>query len=82
MHQARVLHQTTGKAARLSTGFAYITSKSWSRARRRVAKAEYLDKGENPRFVVNSRLRMQIGSGVIAWDGLSIRKGMFGMWLA
>jgi hypothetical protein len=51
---ARVLHQTTGKAARVFTGFAYITRKSWSRARRVVAKAEYLDKGENPRFVVAS----------------------------
>ena len=54
MHQARVLHQTSGKAARVFTGFAYITRKSWSRARRVVAKAEYLDKGENPRFVVTS----------------------------
>jgi len=54
MQQARVLHQTTGNAARVFTGFAYITRKSWSRARRVVAKAEYLDKGENPRFVVTS----------------------------
>jgi hypothetical protein len=54
MQQARVLHQTTGKAARVFTGFAYITRKSWSRVRRVVAKAEYLDKGENPRFVVTS----------------------------
>jgi len=54
MQQARVLHQTTGKAVRVFTGFAYITRKSWSRARRVVAKAEYLDKGENPRFVVTS----------------------------
>jgi hypothetical protein len=54
IEQARVLHKTTGKAARVFTGFAYITRKSWSRARRVVAKAEYLDKGENPRFVVTS----------------------------
>src|SRR5208337_419494 len=54
MQQARALHQTTGKAARVFTGFAYITRKSWSRSRRVVAKAEYLDKGENPRFVVTS----------------------------
>jgi hypothetical protein len=52
--QARVLHRTTGKAARVFTGFAYVTRNSWSRARRVVAKAEYLDKGENPRFVVTS----------------------------
>jgi Transposase DDE domain group 1 len=54
MHQARVLHQTTGKAARVFAEFDYRTKKSWSRARRVVAKAEFLDKGENPRFVVTS----------------------------
>jgi hypothetical protein len=54
MRQARLLHQTTGKAARVFTEFTYRTRKSWSRARRVVAKAEYLDKGENPRFVVTS----------------------------
>jgi hypothetical protein len=59
MQQARVLHQTTGKAARVFTGFAYITRNSWSRARRVVAKAEYLDKGENPRFVVTSLTAQQ-----------------------
>ena len=54
MHQARLLHQTTGKAARVFTEFSYCTHKSWSCSRRVVAKAEYLDKGENPRFVVTS----------------------------
>jgi hypothetical protein len=54
MHQAHVEHQTTGKAARLFTDFDYRTHKSWSRPRRVIAKAEYLEKGENPRFVVTS----------------------------
>jgi hypothetical protein len=54
MHQAHGLHQSTGKAARLFAEFSYQTRKSWSGARRVVAKAEYLDKGENPRFVVTS----------------------------
>ena len=54
MHEARLLHQTTGKAARVFTEFDYKTRKSWSQARRVVAKAEFLDKGENPRFVVTS----------------------------
>ena len=54
MHQARLLHQSTGKTARVFADFIYQTKKSWSRARRVVAKAEYLDKGENPRFVVTS----------------------------
>jgi len=54
MHRAHMLHQTTGKAARVFAEFDYQTRKSWSRARRVVAKAEHLDKGENPRFVVTS----------------------------
>jgi DDE family transposase len=33
---------------------SYRTRKSWTRERRVVAKAEYLDKGANPRFVVTS----------------------------
>ena len=41
-------------AARVFTEFAYQTRKIWARERRVVAKAEYLDKGENPRFVVSS----------------------------
>lgn len=54
MHQAQSLHAATGKAARVFTEFSYRTHKSWSRSRRVVSKAEYLDKGENPRFVVTS----------------------------
>jgi hypothetical protein len=54
MQQARVFHQITGKAARVFTEFSYRTKKSWSCSRRVVAKAEFLDKGENPRFVVTS----------------------------
>jgi hypothetical protein len=54
MHEAHALHQSMGKAARVFAEFNYQTHKSWSRARRIVAKAEYLDKGENPRFVVTS----------------------------
>jgi hypothetical protein len=54
MQQARVLHQTTGNAARVFTEFDYRTRKSWSCSRRVVAKAEFLDKGQNPRFVVTS----------------------------
>ena len=54
MHEAHTLHQATGKAARLFAEFDYRTHKSWSRPRRVIAKAEHLDKGENPRFVVTS----------------------------
>src|SRR5487761_479803 len=54
MHEAKLLHAETGKAARVFTQFDYQTRKSWARPRRVVAKAEVLDKGENPRFVVTS----------------------------
>jgi len=54
MHQAHLQHQTTGKPARVFAQFSYQTRKSWSCARPVVGKAEYLDKGENPRFVVTS----------------------------
>ncbi len=43
-----------GKPARVFKEFVYRTRESWSRARRVVAKAEYLAKGPNPRFVVTS----------------------------
>jgi Transposase DDE domain group 1 len=59
MHQAQLEHKDTAKAARLFTEFDYQTRKSWSCSRRVVAKAEYLDKGENPRFVVTSLTAQQ-----------------------
>jgi len=54
LRQAKQEYQHTGKAARLFTEFFYRTRQSWSRSRRVVAKAEHLEKGENPRFVVTS----------------------------
>jgi hypothetical protein len=54
MEQAAGEFAQTGKAARVFPEFAYQTRDSWSRARRVVAKAEHLEKGANPRFVVTS----------------------------
>jgi hypothetical protein len=54
LQEAKQAQETTGKAARVFAEFSYRTRKSWSRSRRVVAKAEYLEKGENPRFVVTS----------------------------
>jgi len=54
LRQAQREHQRTGKAERVFAEFSYRTDKSWSRSRRVVAKAEHLEKGENPRFVVTS----------------------------
>ncbi len=54
MEEAKAQYQETGRAARRFKEFVYQTRESWSNARRVVAKAEYLEKGENPRFVVTS----------------------------
>jgi hypothetical protein len=54
MEQAQALYQQNGAAARVFHEFHYQTRSSWSRARRVVAKAEYLEKGANPRFIVTS----------------------------
>ena len=62
MQEAERDHQQTGKAARRFAEFDYRTHKSWSGARRVVAKAEYLDKGENPRFIVTSLRTDQWGA--------------------
>jgi hypothetical protein len=54
MERARQLHKESGRAARIYKDFQYRTLHSWSRSRRVIGKAEYLDGGENPRFVVTS----------------------------
>ena len=53
--QAAHQYQQTQKPARVFVEFAYqTTTGSWERARRVVAKAEYIDGKENPRYVVTS----------------------------
>jgi len=54
LQEAKVQYEQTGKAARVFTEFSYQTRKSWKRERRVVGKAEHLEKGANPRFVVTS----------------------------
>jgi len=56
-----------GKAARVFQEFSYQTLESWSRARRVVAKAEHLEKGANPRFVVTSL-------GATRWEARALYK--------
>jgi hypothetical protein len=51
--QARQI-QCGGAATRVFTEFEYATLKSWSRARRVIAKAEVTTQGPNPRFVVTN----------------------------
>jgi hypothetical protein len=54
MQQAKQEHRRTGKPARVFCEFAYRTKKSWSRARRVIAKAEQIAGKENPRYLVTS----------------------------
>jgi hypothetical protein len=44
----------TGQPARVFKELVYSTRDSWSKNRRVVAKAEHLEKGANPRFIVTS----------------------------
>ena len=54
MAQALQQYEETKAPARVFTEFLYATQDTWSRERRVIAKAEHLDKGANPRFVVTS----------------------------
>jgi len=54
LQKAERQYQETKRAARFFKEFYYQTRKSWSERRRVVAKAEHLEKGKNPRFVVTS----------------------------
>jgi hypothetical protein len=54
LHEAQLQYAANKQPARVFTEFSYQTHKSWKCARRVVAKAEHLDKGANPRFVVTS----------------------------
>jgi hypothetical protein len=52
--QARARHCLTGAPTRVFTEFEYQTVRSWSRARRVIAKAEVSALGDNPRFLVTN----------------------------
>lgn len=52
--EAKMLYIKTGRASRVYKDFLYQTLKSWSKSRRVIGKAEYLERGPNPRFVVTS----------------------------
>lgn len=54
MQEAKQEHRRTGRPARVFCEFAYRTKKSWSRARRVIAKAEQIEGKENPRYLVTS----------------------------
>jgi hypothetical protein len=65
LEKARKKFEKTGEAARYFKDFEYRTRESWSRQRRVIGKAEYLPKGSNPRFVVTSLPKRQMGAQYI-----------------
>jgi hypothetical protein len=54
LQHAKEQYEQTKEASRVFKDFRYQTRESWTRERRVVAKAEHLDKGSNPRFIVSS----------------------------
>jgi len=54
LKRAQQQYEETLEASRVFKDFRYQTRESWTLERRVVAKAEHLDKGSNPRFIVTS----------------------------
>lgn len=65
LEQAKRQFEQSGQASRVFVEFSYQTRDSWSRARRVVAKAEYLAKGENPRFTTTSIAAEELVAAVL-----------------
>jgi len=70
MAQAKLQYEATNQSARVFRDFRYQTRTSWSRERRVVGKAEYLAKGENPRFVVTTLSTKD-------WDARSLYEDLY-----
>ena len=66
-------YQETQAPARVFSEFFYSTKDTWSRERRVVAKAEHLDKGANPRFVVTSLTAEQMAAQELYEKGYCAR---------
>jgi hypothetical protein len=74
LEQARQWYEQTRRAARVFKDFRYQTLESWTRERRVIAKAEHLDKGANPRFVVTS-IDPQVMDGQSLYERLYCARG-------
>ena len=62
MAAAEQIYQQTQAPARRFSEFFYSTHDTWSRERRVIAKAEHLEKGANPRFLVTSLSAGQVAA--------------------
>ena len=57
MEQAKQAYEATSEPSRVFGEFYYKTKNSWSLQRRVIGKAEHLEKGANPRFIVTNLSR-------------------------
>jgi hypothetical protein len=74
LKKARSRYYRCGQAQRIYKEFFHRTHASWSRSRRVIGKAEYLAKGENPRFVVTN-LPRQLMEAVELYETLYCARG-------
>lgn len=74
MKAAQEKYEQTGEAARVFQELRYRTKDSWSQERRVVAKAEYLSKGENPRFIVTD-LSMEFADAQTLYEQMYCARG-------
>ena len=72
--EAKQRHEETGQAARVFRELRYQTRETWTRERRVVGKAEQLDKGANPRFVVTS-LTSEVWEARALYEDLYCQRG-------
>jgi len=73
---AEELFESGNLPARVYADFDYETLDSWSRRRRVVGKAEHLEKGSNPRFIVTSLSRDEVDAHVLYEHGYCPRGEM------
>ncbi len=68
-------HARTGLPARRYLSFYYRTRTSWSTTRRVIAKAEYTEGKENPRFIVTNLPREELTSAQDLYEVLYCARG-------
>jgi len=76
MAEALAQYEATKQPARVFKDFTYQTRETWRIARRVVGKAEHLEKGENPRFVVTSIPKEEMDARMLYEDEYCARGEM------
>ena len=68
LKKAKRKFKSTGKPSKRYRNLKYRTLTTWSKKRRVVVKAEHLDKGSNPRFVVTTIDKKEYGARALYED--------------